>query len=91
MWQDIESVLLVSDGTQIVTNSETHRYLPQPSQQHQQQTHQHLNSNDLTYVKQEYNQITPEYDYQQNESYEQSVPYIENNVSQWSATNNGIQ
>ena len=94
MWQDIESVLLVSESSQIVLNSETHRYILQqsvPQPQPQQQSHQQLNTNDI-YVKQEYNQIKTEYDYQQNETYEQSVPYVENNnycnVGQWPEQNN---
>ena len=96
MWQDIESVLLVNEGSQIVPNSETHRYILQqsaPQPQPQQQSHQQLNTNDI-YVKQEYNQIKTEYDYHQNETYEQSVPYVENNycnVSQWSAPTSAVQ
>ncbi|CAG2169130.1 unnamed protein product [Oppiella nova] len=96
MWQDIESVLLISDGSQYTPTSETHRYIlsqTQPPPQTPQPTHQHLNTSDI-YVKQEYNQIKSEYDYHQNETYEQSVPYVENNycnVSQWSATQPPIQ
>jgi uncharacterized Zn-finger protein len=94
MWQDIESVLLVSDGTQIVPNSETHRYILQQQQQ-QHHNQQHINNNETAFVKQEYQQMTaPQYDYHQNESYEQSVPYIENNycnASQWNASNNSLQ
>ena len=110
MWQDIESVLLISDGPQNYgPNSETHRYIlqqqtqpqsqpPQPPVVQPQPTHpthpQVVTTNDIPFVKQEYNQIKSEYDYQQNESYEQPVPYVENNycnVTQWSATNNLIQ
>ena len=97
MWQDIESVLLVSESSQIVLNSETHRYILQqsvPQPQSQPQSHQQLNSNDI-YVKQEFNQIKNEYEYHPNESYEQSVPYVENNnycnVPQWPEPNNTMQ
>ncbi|CAG2109388.1 unnamed protein product [Medioppia subpectinata] len=96
MWQDIESVLLISDGSQYSSSAETHRYILQQSQhqsqphtQHHNTTHPQINANDV-YVKQEFNQIKSEYDYHQNDTYDQSVPYVESNnycnASQWTST-----
>ena len=96
MWQDIESVLLVNEGSQIVPNSETHRYIMQQSVP-QTQSVQELKAND-TFVKQEFHQIKTEPEYEPIDNYEQSVPYVENNCcnvsmigGQWSAPNNVVQ
>ncbi|XP_054162425.1 Kruppel-like factor 2 [Oppia nitens] len=101
MWQDIESVLLISDGLQYAPTTDTHRYVmssqtpttqpPTP----QSQTPHNINGNDV-YVKPEYSHIKSEYDYHQNShetTYDQMVPYVTDNnnycsVSQWSQTHN---